>query len=63
VVAAHDWLAGELADWGAQDDALLTRALNDMARQFVDQDPELAGNRAAAALPGGGDRTAPAART
>ena len=39
VTATHDWLAAELADWGAQDDALLTRALDDMARQFIDQDP------------------------
>ena len=51
VTATHDWLAAELADWGAQDDALLTRALDDMARQFIDQDPELAGSRAPAALP------------
>jgi len=51
VAATHDWLAAELADWGAQDDALLTRALDEMARQFIDQDAELAGARAPAALP------------
>ena len=49
--ATHVWLAGELADWGAQDDELLSRALDDMAKQFIDQDPELTGSRAPAALP------------
>ena len=53
VTAAHDWLSRELADWGAQDDELLTRALDDMAKQFVDQDAELGGVRARAALPSG----------
>lgn len=51
VTAAHDWLAAELADWGAQDDELLTRALDDMARQVIDQDTELGQPRAPAALP------------
>jgi hypothetical protein len=51
VTATHDWLGTELADWGAQDDELLTRALDVMAKQVIDHDPELAGSRPAAALP------------
>jgi hypothetical protein len=38
VTAARAWLATELADWGAGDDALLSQALTTMARQYVDQD-------------------------
>ena len=56
VAATHVWLAGELADRGAKDDELLTRALHDTAKQFIDQDPELTGTRAAAALPGATSR-------
>ena len=41
VVATRAWLADELSDWGAQDDELLAEALGTMARQFVDEDPEL----------------------
>jgi len=51
VTATHDWLAAELADWGAQDDELLTRALDDMAKQVVDQDAELGAARPPTALP------------
>ena len=40
-VAIRAWLAAELSDWGAADDALLTKALSNMAHQFVDRDPEL----------------------
>jgi hypothetical protein len=41
VGATHRWLAEELTDWGAGDDELLTRALDNMANQFIDEDPEL----------------------
>jgi len=34
-------VADELTDWGAGDDELLTRALDNMAKQFIDQDPQL----------------------
>ena len=40
-VAIRAWLATELSDWGAGDDALLTTALTNLSRQFVDRDPEL----------------------
>jgi hypothetical protein len=33
--------AEELTDWGAGDDELLTQALDTMANQFIDEDPEL----------------------
>lgn len=41
VGAIRRWLAEELTDWGAGDDELLTRALDNMANQFIDEDPEL----------------------
>jgi hypothetical protein len=41
VGATRRWLADELTDWGAGDDELLTRALDNMAKQFIDQDPQL----------------------
>lgn len=41
VAAARDWLATELADWGAADDELLRQAMSNMARQYVDHDPQL----------------------
>jgi hypothetical protein len=41
VGATHRWLADELTDWGAADDELVTRALDNMANQFIDQDPQL----------------------
>lgn len=41
VTAARAWLATELADWGARDDELLGQAMSNMARQYVDQNPEL----------------------
>jgi len=40
VGATRRWLADELTDWGAGDE-LLTRALDNMANQFIDQDPQL----------------------
>ena len=40
VAALRAWLAEELSDWGAGDDALLTEALNGMAQRAVDEDPE-----------------------
>jgi hypothetical protein len=39
VTALKAWLAGELADWGA-DDPELSRALGELATQFVNQDPQ-----------------------
>ena len=39
VTALKAWLADELADWGA-DDPELSRALGDLASQFVNQDPQ-----------------------
>ena len=39
VTALKAWLAGELADWGA-DDPELSRALSELATQFVNQDPQ-----------------------
>jgi uncharacterized membrane protein len=39
VQALRAWLAGELADWGA-DDPELDRALGDLATDFVNQDPQ-----------------------
>lgn len=41
ISSAKAWLATELSDWGAADDALLGEALGNMAKQFVDQDREL----------------------
>jgi EmrB/QacA subfamily drug resistance transporter len=41
ITAIRAWLATELTDWGADDDEVLSRALLDMAKQFVDEDPEL----------------------
>jgi hypothetical protein len=41
VGATHRWLVDELTDWGAADDELLTRALDNMANRFIDQDPQL----------------------
>src|SRR3954471_16142792 len=39
VSALKAWLAGELADWGP-DDPELSRALGELATQFVNQDPQ-----------------------
>jgi hypothetical protein len=39
VAALKAWLAGELADWGA-DAPELSRALGEVATQFVNQDPQ-----------------------
>jgi EmrB/QacA subfamily drug resistance transporter len=36
--ALHAWLADELEDWGAHDDELLSRALGELARKFLDDD-------------------------
>jgi EmrB/QacA subfamily drug resistance transporter len=40
VAAMRAWLAAELSDWGAEDDALLSTALGSIARQIVDENPE-----------------------
>ncbi len=40
IAAFRGWLAGELADWGADDDAELDTALGDLATKFVNQDPQ-----------------------
>jgi EmrB/QacA subfamily drug resistance transporter len=47
----RSWLADELADWGAGDDALLTTALRNMAIEFVDEAPVLTPASAQPALP------------
>ncbi len=39
--SARAWLAVELSDWGAADEPLLSQALGNMAKQFVDHDREL----------------------
>jgi hypothetical protein len=39
--ALRSWLAGELADWGADGDEQLHRALGTLARRMVDDDPRL----------------------
>jgi hypothetical protein len=41
VTAARAWLAAELADWDGLDDEQLGQAMSNMARQYVDQDPQL----------------------
>jgi hypothetical protein len=41
VAAARAWLASELSDWDDLDDEQLRRAMTNMARQYVDQDPRL----------------------
>ena len=41
VASTRAWLATELSDWGASDDALLSEALGNMAKQFIDEDREL----------------------
>jgi hypothetical protein len=41
VQARRAWLARELSDWGAEDDALLGEALDNLARRMLEQDPEL----------------------
>ncbi|MFF5290022.1 MDR family MFS transporter [Paractinoplanes globisporus] len=40
VAAVRAWLAAELADWGADDDAQLRAALTALARRLVDDDPQ-----------------------
>ena len=52
VAAMRAWIAEELADWGAVDDEHLRQALDAMATQFVDEDPEL-GARPLAAISSG----------
>src|SRR4051794_40831318 len=47
VTAARAWLATQLADWDALDDELLGRAMSNMARQYVDRDPQLGRSPAA----------------
>ncbi len=41
IAAMREWLAGELADWGADDDAQLRTALGALAKRLVDDDPQL----------------------
>jgi hypothetical protein len=41
IAAMQAWLSTELHDWGADDDQLLRDAMADIARQIVDQDPQL----------------------
>jgi EmrB/QacA subfamily drug resistance transporter len=41
IAAMHEWLARELADWGADDDAQLRAALGALAQRMVDDDPQL----------------------
>jgi hypothetical protein len=50
VATARAWLAEELSDWGADNDALMTQALQGMAEQFVQEDPELVPARALSAV-------------
>jgi DNA-binding PadR family transcriptional regulator len=40
IVRTREWLASELSDWGAADDALLSEALNALATRFVDEDAD-----------------------
>ncbi len=37
VRARRAWLARELSDWGAEDDALLAEALDNLARRLLDE--------------------------
>jgi hypothetical protein len=41
VAARRAWLARELADWGAEDDALLSEALDNLARRTLEEHTEL----------------------
>lgn len=41
-IAVRGWLADELRDWGAGDDALLTQALDGIARGIIDDEPRWA---------------------
>jgi len=41
VMAWRVWLSRELGDWGAQDDALLGAALDNMAHRLLDESPAL----------------------
>jgi MFS family permease len=41
VRARRVWLARELSDWGADDDALLAEALDNLAHRLLDESPEL----------------------
>jgi hypothetical protein len=50
VATARAWLAEELADWGADDDAVMTEALQGMAEQFVQEDPEMVPSRVLSAV-------------
>ncbi len=47
------WLAAELNDWGAGDDALLSEALRSMAKRFIDEGPALPGLKPQPALAAG----------
>ena len=41
VEARRRWLARELIDWGADDDALLSQALDNLARRLVSESADL----------------------
>jgi hypothetical protein len=41
VQARRAWLTRELSDWGADDDALLAEALDNLAQRLLDESPEL----------------------
>ena len=40
ITAARQWLIDELADWGARDDELFGKAVENAARSWVDEDEE-----------------------
>ncbi len=41
IAGTRAWLESELRDWGADDDELLSGALNNLAIQFVNEDAGL----------------------
>jgi EmrB/QacA subfamily drug resistance transporter len=41
IEARRLWLGRELSDWGAEDDALLNHALDNLARRMLDENPAL----------------------
>jgi hypothetical protein len=40
IMATRAWLASELTDWDADNDELLTKALGEMAKKFVEEEAE-----------------------
>ncbi|HEU5265399.1 MAG TPA: MFS transporter, partial [Jatrophihabitans sp.] len=53
IATMREWLAAELVDWGAADDARLGAALSALARRLVDDDEQLPPLPAQPALSGG----------